>query len=433
MKLRKSDPSAPLVGSVALPGDKSISHRALILAALARGRSHITNLNVGGDVLCTAGCLAHLGPTLDVDEGNAEVKVESFGRERLAEPEGILWAGNSGTTLRILAGVCAGIEGLSVLDGDVSLRSRPMLRVVSPLRQMGADVDGRSHGDRAPLVVRGRRLHGIDLELPVASAQVKSAVLLAGLGADGKTSVVEPRPSRDHTERMLRFAGVDVAEIEGGAAVTGGQEVRPARWRVPGDPSSAAFLVVAALLLPGSDLEIAGVSLNATRTGYLDVLKRMGARIETQVDGESSGEPVGTVRSRSSDLHGTGILSDEVPALIDELPVLAVAAARAEGETTITGAQELRLKESDRVQAMVDGLGALGADVEALPDGMIIRGPASLSGTEVESNNDHRVALALAVAGLVTDGNVKVRGWSCINTSFPEFLDVLAEARGDKR
>jgi 3-phosphoshikimate 1-carboxyvinyltransferase len=433
MKRRRSDPSAPLRGTVSVPGDKSISHRALMLAALAEGSSVVRNLNLGSDVRWTSECLASLGVSVALDEANAKVDVESPGLAALEEPEDVLFAGNSGTAVRLLSGICASIEGVSVLSGDESVRTRPMLRVVSPLRQMGADIDGRKHGDRAPLVIRGRDLHGIDLEMPVASAQVKSAVLLAGLAAAGATSVTEPGQSRDHTERMLAAAGVEVRSEPGRVSVPGGERPAPMRWEVPGDASSAAFLVVGALLLEGSDLKITGVGLNPTRTAYLGVLERMGAELTIEVTHEACGEPVGDITVRSSKLLAVEIGGAEIPRLIDEIPVLAVAAACAEGTTVIKDASELRVKESDRVDAMTQGLSALGATVEPTRDGIDITGPSDLVGGAVESRGDHRVALALAVAGLVADGNVRIEGWSCINTSFPEFLDVLAEARNKPR
>ncbi|MDQ4142966.1 MAG: 3-phosphoshikimate 1-carboxyvinyltransferase [Actinomycetota bacterium] len=429
MRKRRSLPDAPFVGRVTVPGDKSISHRALILSALARGTSTVRHVNTGHDVLATARTLSQLGAACSVDEDNARVEIESPGAPELSEPDDILWAGNSGTTLRSLMGVCAGIEGLSVLSGDDSLRTRPMLRVVSPLRQMGATIDGRDYGALAPIAVRGGDLQGIDFDMPVPSAQVKTAVLLAGLVASGRTSVVEPVPSRDHTERMLAAVGVPVRREGLEVSVEGGILPRARDWMVPGDVSSAAFLIAGALLLDGSDLDLEGVGLNPTRTGILDALGRMGAQIEVSEQHEDGGEPVGSLKVKASRLHATSISGDEIPRLIDELPVLAVVATQAEGVTEIRGASELRMKESDRIEVVVNSLRTLGADVESLPDGMVVRGPADLVGAEVDAHNDHRVALALAVAGFVAGGNVRIRGWSSVGTSFPEFLDVVAEAR----
>ena len=432
MRKRRSQPGAPLVGAVTVPGDKSISHRALILGALAPGTSTIRHVNTGLDVQATARLLTQLGAPCDVDVANAQVEVKGSGWAGLGQADDVLWAGNSGTTLRCLLGVCSGVDGLHVLSGDGSLRSRPMLRVVAPLRQMGASIDGRSYGDLAPLTVRGRSLEGIDLEMDVASAQVKTAVLLAGLNATGVTSVSEPGVSRDHTERMLRAAGVEVTSEHGTVTVVGGQKLEAADRIVPGDFSSAAFLVAGALLLEGSELTIESVGLNPTRTGALDVLARMGAEIVADVTNEHGGEPLGSLVVKASALTATEVTAEEVPRLIDELPVLAVVATQAQGVSEFRGAQELRVKESDRIEAMVTAINALGGDAEALPDGMVVKGPSDLIGTDVDARGDHRIALALAVAGFVAQGHVRIHGWSSVETSFPEFLDILAEARSKK-
>lgn len=401
-----------------------------MISSIAEGRSVVTNANLGKDCLASATVLGGLGVRITLDEANYQVEVEGEGIGSLREPEGILDAGNSGTTMRTILGLCAGVEGLSVVTGDASLLSRPMLRVVAPLRQMGAVIDGRQFGDRAPLIVRGGDLSGVDLELQVASAQVKTAVLLAGLGASGPTSVTEPGSSRDHTERMLAAAGaklrlgdnrVELEPVDGLASMT---------WDVPGDISSAAFLLAAAAVVEDSDLTITNVGLNPGRAGILEVMSRMGAAIEVRVVGERFGEPVGEVRVRGSGLTGTTIEGPEVPALIDELPLVAVLASFAEGETLIRNAEELRLKESDRIEVMSKGLNELGADCRPLPDGMRIVGPSALHGAEVDSRGDHRAAMSFAVAGLRTEEPVVVKGWSSVSTSFPEFLDLLGRARG---
>ena len=428
--LRSSSPSSPLRGTIEVPGDKSMSHRALIISALTRGRSLVTNLNTGRDCVATAGILTELGAACTLHETDAEVEVKGCGVGGFHEARRVLDAENSGTTLRIMLGVCAGIEGLSVLTGDASLRTRPMLRVVAPLRQMGAQIDGRAHGDRAPLVVRGGPLTGVDLELSIASAQLKTAVLFAGLAAEGRTWVTEPGPSRDHTERMLAAAGAELSVSDSTVVLEPGVDLEPTRWDLPGDISSAAFLLAAATIVPGSDLTISDVGLNPTRTGAIEVMRRMGAAIEIDVTGERGGEPVGSVRARASDLRATTIEGEEVPALIDELPLLAVLAANAEGRTVMRDAAELRVKESDRITVMTEGLRALGVDCEATPDGMVINGPAALVGGTVDSRGDHRTAMSFAVAGLGATGSVKVEGWSCVNTSFPEFLDLLGRAQG---
>ena len=424
---RRSTPS--LRGTVTMPGDKSISHRALIFAALAPGESTVTGINAGADVRATATMLEQLGVPADFDIANHKVHIEGKGWDGLHEAEQALDAGNSGTSMRLLLAVCAGIKGASVLTGDESLRRRPMLRVVVPLRQMGARIDGRRYGDRAPLFVRGGELLGLDYESTVASAQVKTAVLLAGLRASGTTSVAEPALSRDHTERMLGAAGVPLVRDGLTVSVPGGSEIRPLSWVVPGDISAAMFFVVGALILPGSDLTITSVGLNPTRTAALSVLTRMGAEIEIEFKGDESGEPMGDLRIRHSVLTGTEIGPEEVPALIDEIPALAIAATQASGATVIRGASELRVKESDRLAALTRGLTTLGADVDELDDGLAVRGPSELLGGEVPSQRDHRIAMAFAVAGLAAAQRVRVRDWTCVETSFPGFLDALDGAR----
>jgi 3-phosphoshikimate 1-carboxyvinyltransferase len=427
---RRNRSVRPLRGSTPVPGDKSISHRALMAAALAEGTSRIANLNVADDVMATAEILTALGAGLRIDRDKSEAVVEGCGWEGLREPEPVLDAGNSGTTLRAVLGICSAVPGLSVLTGDASLRRRPMLRAVVPLRQMGASIDGRAHGDRAPLTVRGGPLRGVKLDLPVASAQVKTALLLAGLRADGTTVVTEPAASRDHTERMLSAVGAKVNRDGLSVSVQGGGRIDPMDAAVPGDLSSAAFLIVAALLCPGSEITLDGVGLNPTRSGVLEALVQMGASIKTETTGGDGGEPSGSVWVEHSGL--TGVDVDVSPSLIDEVPILCVAATQAEGRTRIRGADELRVKESDRIAAMEDGLRRLGADVEVLPDGLVITGPTPLRGGDIDSRGDHRVALAFAVAGLVSQDNVVVREWSCIDTSFPEFLDVLGRLQGKR-
>lgn len=424
----RARPFRPLRGEISVPGDKSISHRALVFAALGRGRSLIARPNLGDDVAATAAMLRGLGAACVLERDKAQAYVEASGRTGLREPQEVLDAGNSGTSLRVLLGVCAGIEGLSVLTGDESLRRRPMLRVVAPLRQMGALIDGRRHADRAPLTVRGGALSGIDVELPVASAQVKTALLLAGLFAEGTTSVTEPRRSRDHTERMLAALGAELSCEQTTVSIAGTQELEPFELVVPGDVSSAMFLIVAATLVPGSDLSIAGVGLNPTRTAALDVLRRMGAAIDTETETTVLGEPVGRVHVRHAPLRATHVPAASVPALIDEVPALAVAASQAEGTTTFEGVGELRVKESDRIASIVEGLRTLGGSAEVAGDSLAVVGPVRLSGGDVDSYGDHRIAMAFAVAGFVASAKVRVERWSCVNTSFPEFLEVVGDA-----
>lgn len=419
----------PLRGRVTVPGDKSISHRALLLAAVGDGGSQIRGLNPGADVTRTAEAVAALGATVDIS-ASGQVQVEGCGgAPALVEPDEIVDAGNSGTTLRCLLGIVAGLPGTVVLTGDESLRRRPMLRVVAPLRQMGAHIDGRRHGDRAPLVVRGGELTGIDHHTDVASAQVKTAVLLAGLAAAGVTSVTEPRKSRDHTERMLAEAGVGITTTATSVSLAGPAIPQARAWDVPGDLSSALYLIVAATLVPGSDLVVEDVGLNPTRTAALDVLTKMGAQITIDSSTERDGEPRGEVHVRHASLSGVSVEAELAPALIDEVPALAIAASQADGPTAFEGVGELRVKESDRIDALASGLRALGGTAEGEGDRLVVTGGSPLGGGRVDSHDDHRIALAFAVAGLVATGKVIVTGWSCADISFPGFLDTLAQAQ----
>jgi 3-phosphoshikimate 1-carboxyvinyltransferase len=428
MFTRKANKSgSPLGGQITLPGDKSISHRALIVSALARGSSTIRNLNAGDDVIRTRSILHQVGTELS--ESNGVVEVEGRGEIGLQEAETILDCGNSGTTMRLLLGVFAGSSGGFFLSGDESLRRRPMLRVVAPLRQMGASIDGLEHANRAPLFVRGQSLRGVDVELPVASAQVKSALLLAGLAAEGSTTVAEPGSSRDHTERMLTAAGINVEHTsDGTVSLDGPATPQGMDLEVPGDLSAAAFLAGAAAVVEGSDLTLNSVGLNPTRTGWLAVLRNMGADIKHSIDQERAGEPVGMVQVKSAPLHATVIEGARIPILIDELPLLAVIATQAEGRTVIRDAAELRIKESDRIEALAQGLRTLGAQVETEPEGMTITGPTRLRAGAVDSFGDHRIAMAFAIAGLISNEKITVRGWSCVDTSFPDFLSTLHQA-----
>ena len=426
-RLRTPRASKPLGGRVTVPGDKSISHRALLFGALASGGSRVGGLGRGADVATTARVLQELGVSLT--NTNGVVELEGSGWDGIGEPSAPLDCGNSGTTMRALTGVLAGARGAFVLTGDESLRRRPMLRIVAPLRQMGAAIDGRAFGDRAPLFVRGSELRGVDHMLNVASAQVKTALLLAGLRADGTTTVMEPGLSRDHTERMLAAAGAPVVTGDAGISTQGGAELHSFELQVPGDPSAAAFLVVAALLLEGSDLTITDVGLNPTRIGFVEVLRAMGGAVGTEETERRMGEPVGTIDVQASPLTATTVAPDQVPRLIDEVPVLAVAATQAEGVTTFEGVRELRVKESDRITAIADGLRKLGGRVEVGPDSLAVEGPTPLHGGVVDSYGDHRIAMSLAIAGLLTPEKVTVKGWSAVDVSWPDFLDDLDRAR----
>lgn len=429
----KSRRTRPLTGTIAVPGDKSISHRAVMLAALSSGTSTIGGANRGEDVERTLAAVEALGATVSAPDRSSIVKVEGWGAGGPSEPQGVVDAGNSGTTVRILLGLIAGLKGHAVISGDASLSARPMLRVVAPLRAMGAVIDGRAHGDRLPLSIRGGPLQGFDHHLEIASAQVKSALLLAGLQASGTTSVTEPVRSRDHTENMLRAAGVTLDIGPTTVGVTGGQRPLAMRWDVPGDISSAMYLLAGAALLEGSDLLVTGVGLNPTRTGALRVLQKMGADLSTDPSGTASGEPVADIRIRASQLHGCVVEGASIPSLIDEIPVLAIVASQAEGETVFEAVGELRAKETDRLAAIAGGLRALGGEAEVAGDRLIIKGPTALRGGKVDSLGDHRMAMSFAIAGLVSDSTITVENWSCVQTSFPTFLEVLGRAQGRNR
>lgn len=416
-------PTAVLRGRVRVPGDKSISHRAVIIGAVGTGVMRVQGFLRADDCLHTLDCLRDVGVVIE-DDGEDLVIQGAAGR--LREPARVLNAGNSGTTMRLLTGVLAAQPFASEMDGDESLRRRPMDRVADPLRRMGAHIDARD-GRFPPLRITGGSLRGITYKLPVASAQVKSALLLAGLMAEGPTTVVEPVATRDHTERMLAACGVPVRRT--GPRVT----VVPALPRggtiaVPGDISSAAFLLAAASAIHGSELTVEDIGLNPTRTGVLDVLEAMGAGLVMAARREQSGEPIGSVSVRGRPLRGTAIGGALIPRLIDELPVLCVLAAVAEGRTMIRDAEELRVKESDRIGVLARGLRMLGAAVEERPDGMVIQG-GRLRGGEVDADGDHRIAMAFAVAGLLADGPVTVLGADAVGISFPGFFETLRRLR----
>ena len=426
-------PARALRGRLRVPGDKSISHRYAILAALADGVSIVTGYADGADCRATLRCLRALGVTIrsDPDAGGAgaagrALTIHGRGLGALAPPSGQLDAGNSGTTMRLLAGVVAAHPFRTVITGDASLRRRPMRRVIEPLERMGAALD--ADDERPPLTIRGGRLTGIEYAPPVASAQVKTAVLLAGLHAAGTTRVVEALPTRDHTERALLSFGAAVRRDPGGVTVTGGARLRPVDLAVPGDPSSAAFWAAAAAALPGSEVEIDSVGLNPTRTAYLDVLRRAGAHVETRVTGAAGGEPIGTLRVRHGGLRPVAVTPAEVPALIDELPVLGALAALG-GEIDVRGAGELRHKESDRIARLADGLRRLGARVEERPDGFSVDGAGRLAGGSVDAAGDHRLAMAFAVAALGAEAPSVIAGADSVDVSYPGFFAALDALR----
>ena len=415
-----------LRGKPVIPGDKSISHRSLMFGALARGRSAVSHLLESGDVHSTWRCLEAMGARISRD--GARVIVEGAGMHGLRAPTATLDCGNSGTTIRLLMGILTGQKFSASLTGDQSLRRRPMKRIAEPLRRMGALIE-LTDGNTAPLTLSGAAANGgrvapLAYELPVASAQLKSACLLAGLFADGETRLTGEVRSRDHTERLLPHFGAAVGQGEGFITIRGGQELHAADVTVPGDISSAAFWIAAALIVPGSELELDNVSLNPSRVGILKALRRMGARIETEITSERP-EPIGRLRVFHSPLKGTRIAGDEVPELIDEIPMISVLATFAEGVTEIRDAEELRVKETDRIDAVAKGLQAMGAQVETLPDGIIVKGKQRLRGAKIESEDDHRIAMAFSIGALAADGPTEILGTECIGISYPGFYDTL--------
>ena len=413
---------ASLRGRLRVPGDKSISHRSLLLGALASGTSRITGLSAGLDVQATRRAVASFGATVERGANDGEWAVTGG---KLAEPDDVIDVGNSGTAIRLMVGWAAAIDALTVLKGDRSIARRPMGRVVEPIRSMGASLDGRGNGSLPPLVVRGGHLHGIDYELPVPSAQVKGAILLAGVSAEGETTVRERHPTRVHTEEMLPLWGGRVRLGEGSVTVVPGP-LSPCDFDVPGDPSQAAFWIVAACITPGSDLTVQNIYLGAQRAGFLAVLERMGANVE--VAGFDDRRGVGDVRARFGPLVATQVGGAEIPGLIDEIPVLAVAAAFAEGATVFSDAGELRHKESDRVESTVGALRTLGVSAEGKPDGLVVEGNAgaSLKGGIIDSEGDHRVAMSMAVASLRSVSPVTIDAWESVATSYPGFEEDFA-------
>lgn len=420
-----------LQGRIRVPGDKSISHRALMLGALAAGETQIQGLLLGEDPRSTAACFRAMGAT--ISELNTElVTVQGIGLGQLQEPQDVLDAGNSGTTIRLMLGLLASHpDRFFTVTGDASLRSRPMKRVIQPLQQMGAQIWHRS-GGFAPLAVQGQRLKPIHYHSPIASAQVKSCILLAGLLTEGKTTVTEPALSRDHSERMLRAFGAEI-EVDPetcSATVTGGATLKGQQVIVPGDISSAAFWLVAAAIVPGSDLVIENVGVNPTRTGVLEALAAMGAQVEQENLREVAGEPVADLHVRYSPLNACTISGDLIPRLIDEIPILAVAAATATGTTVIRDAAELRVKESDRLAVMASQLTQMGAKVTELPDGLEITGGAPLTGAEVDSYTDHRIAMSLAIAALIAKGTTTIQRAEAAAISYPTFTETLQQVCG---
>jgi 3-phosphoshikimate 1-carboxyvinyltransferase len=428
--VERVEPAVRVTGTLAVPGDKSIAHRGFILGALAGGESLISGAPAGEDVAATVGCLRSIGVVIQRRGTQARIIPSTIAGEGLgagfSTPHGILDCANSGTTMRLLLGLLAGSGVSAALDGDASLRRRPMARIIQPLQRMGARIE--SDDGRAPLRVIGSRLQGRRHSMPVPSAQVKSALLLAGLSASGPTSILEPVPTRDHTERLLRAMGADLRAIEGGVEIRPfHQPLRPLQLAVPGDFSSAAFFMAAAAMRPGWTVKVEAVGLNPTRTAFLQILETMGA--EVSVDGlvEADVEPRGDVMVRGRRLRAAALSAGDVARAIDEIPALFVLATQAEGITVLEGLAELRVKESDRIATMLEGLRLMGARVDEHPDGVSIHGPVQLRGAVVDGHGDHRIAMALAVAALVATGPTDILGADCVAVSYPQFFSELRE------
>ena len=433
-------PARRVFGDVRVPGDKSISHRALLIAGIGEGSCDIIGASSSLDVLASRKALGSLGVHV-IGDGNPQVEdeylstrefdwkilVNGRGFQGLREPDRAIDCANSGTTARTILGILAGRPFTTSLQGDKSLSRRPMARVVAPLRSMGARIEGERDGDRLPLRVYGRELTGISYRSPVPSAQIKTCLMLAGLQAEGETVVEEPATSRDHTERMLEYLGVSVERTLNRVVVKSTNIQNASVLKVPGDISSAAFLLVAAAILPGSRVSVRELGVNPTRTGILDVLRRFGAAVEVTDAHEECGEPRATVTVSAGDRRPVSVSGDEIPRLVDELPLVAVLGAYAEGESTIADAAELRVKESDRIAGTAGMLGAMGVDVVPTPDGMTIRGGGPLRGASVDANGDHRIAMAAAVAALGAEGETAIQGWDSVAVSYPRFGSALED------
>ncbi|MFH1857608.1 MAG: 3-phosphoshikimate 1-carboxyvinyltransferase [Candidatus Omnitrophota bacterium] len=437
MKTIRINKARKLQGEAHIPGDKSISHRAAMLGAIADGETTINNFLPSADCLATVDCFKKMGIEIEMSNvqlpmsNECRVIIKGKGLKGLSKPDGPLDVGNSGTTIRLISGILAGQSFETTVSGDASIQKRPMKRIAEPLRRMGVRVTGKGKGDEIcpPLNISGGKLRPIEYKLPMASAQVKSCVLLAGLYAEGETCVIEPAPSRDHTERMLSYLGVKFAKLGNKISVCGPASFEGRTIDVPGDVSSAAFLIVAGLLVPNSDLLLRNVGVNPTRTGILEVLHRMGAVVEVLDEEIISGEPRANIRvkGQGSGVKGMEIGGELIPKVIDEIPIIAVLATQAEGKTVIRDAKELRVKESDRIKTISTELKKMGAKIEEKDDGMVISGPTKLKGAKVQSYGDHRVAMSLAVAGLIADGETVIEDTDCIETSFPGFENLLLQ------
>jgi len=423
------NPCKSISGEIEVPSDKSISHRAVMLAGLSDGDCIIENFLESDDCLRTVECFRSMGIRIEKisvpGRGPSAYKVKGKGLKGLLPPTDILYVGNSGTSIRLLLGILAGQDFSATITGDDSIKKRPMMRVVEPLRKMGAVIRGNKDGGYAPIEIKGGHLSAIEYSMPVASAQIKSCLMFAALFASGETKIIEPGHSRDHTEKMFEHFGIPFSKEGSAIKVSSVKSISHCDVNVPGDISSAAFFIVAALIVPGSSLTIKNVGLNPTRTGMIDVLHRMGANLEIKNENMISGEIRADISVKSSKLKGVSIAGDIIPRLIDEIPAIAVAAAFAQGDTVISDAKELRVKESDRIKTVREELGKLGVSIEEKDDGLVIKGGCPLNGAVCESHGDHRIAMSLAVAALASKGKVTIKNTECIETSFPGFTDLL--------
>lgn len=410
-----------LQGEITVPGDKSISHRSVMFGSIAKGKTTVNGFLLGEDCLSTIDCFKKLGVHIEVDGTN--VTIESPGMENWTEPKEVLYTGNSGTTTRLMLGILSGTNLHTVMTGDASIGKRPMRRVADPLRLMGAQIAGRENGQFTPLAIQGSPLKAIDYKMPVASAQVKSAILLAGLRAEGTTIVREREVSRDHTERMLRQFGADISVEDGVISFEGGQALTGTHVNVPGDISSAAFFLVAGAITENSRIVMNNVGVNETRDGIIEVLQNMGAQMTIEIDDEKAAEPTATITIETSQLQGTTISGAIIPRLIDEIPIIALLATQAKGKTIIKDAEELKVKETNRIDAVVNELKKLGANIEATDDGMIIEGPTALHGATLKTYGDHRIGMMGAVAALIAEGKVELDDSECIAVSYPNFFE----------
>ena len=419
----------PLRGEIKIPGDKSISHRAVMFGSLAKGTTEVTHFLQGADCLSTISCFQKLG--INIENNNDKIIIHGKGLHGLSAPTDILDCGNSGTTTRLISGILSGQSFTSTLTGDASIQKRPMKRIMDPLRQMGADITSVHDNNCAPLMIKGSKLHGIHYHSPIASAQVKSSILLAGLYAEGETRVTEPYISRNHSEIMLSYFGANIRTEDTTAILLPDPVLEGQKIAVPGDISSAAYFIAAGLLVPGSEILLKNVGINPTRDGILRVAKEMGGNVELLNINTGNGEPTADVLVKFSALHGIIIDGEIIPTLIDEVPIIAIMAAFARGTTVIKDAAELKVKESNRIQVMVDNLKSMGADIESTDDGMIIHGGKDLHGAIIDSHMDHRIAMSFAIASLLADGHVTILDKNCVDISFPTFYQDLNRLAGN--